>query len=91
MRRRVTSLPWDIAVACPWAGTSPPRPRGRAPGFLVHAVKDERSGNLDRVQMIKGWVDAAGARHEKVYDIAWSGGRRLDAQGGCRRWATPST
>jgi hypothetical protein len=56
-------------------------PRGRAPTFLVHAVKDERSGNLDRVQMIKGWVDASGEKHEKVYDIAWSGARRPDAQG----------
>ncbi|MFO1502238.1 MAG: DUF3604 domain-containing protein [Steroidobacteraceae bacterium] len=56
-------------------------PRGKAPSFLVHAVKDERSGNLDRLQMIKGWLDSAGARHEKVYDIAWSGNRRPDAQG----------
>jgi Protein of unknown function (DUF3604) len=56
-------------------------PKGKAPAFLVHAVKDERSGNLDRLQMIKGWVDVAGARHEKVYDIAWAGSRRPDAGG----------
>jgi hypothetical protein len=56
-------------------------PAGRAPSFLVLAVKDERSGNLDRVQMIKGWVDASGATHEKVYDIAWAGARRIGADG----------
>jgi hypothetical protein len=65
----------------PMGGDLTAAPPGRAPGFLVHAVKDERSGNLDRVQMIKGWVDAAGARHEKIFDIAWSGDRRQDAQG----------
>ena len=54
---------------------------GRAPNFLVHALKDERSGNIDRLQMIKGWVDAAGATHEKVYDIAWSGGRKAGPDG----------
>jgi hypothetical protein len=64
----------------PMGGDLSAAPRGRAPSFLVHAVKDERSGNLDRLQMIKGWVDAAGAKHEKVYDIAWSGDRKM-AQG----------
>jgi hypothetical protein len=56
-------------------------PGGRAPSFLVHASKDERSGNLDRMQMVKGWVDAAGATHEKIYDIAWSGNRKAGADG----------
>jgi hypothetical protein len=64
----------------PMGGDLSAAPRGKAPSFLVHAVKDERSGNLDRLQMIKGWVDAAGAKHEKVYDIAWSGDRKM-AQG----------
>jgi hypothetical protein len=54
---------------------------GRAPGFLVHAAKDERSGNLDRLQMVKGWVDSSGATHEKIYDIAWSGNRKLGVDG----------
>ncbi len=54
---------------------------GPAPTFLVMASKDPKSGNLDRVQIIKGWVDAAGAQHEKIYDVAWSGNRRIGADG----------
>jgi len=65
----------------PMGGDLTKAPRGQAPSFLVHASKDELSGNLDRLQMIKGWVDAAGRTHEKVYDIAWSGKRHPDAQG----------
>jgi hypothetical protein len=65
----------------PMGGDLTAAPRGRAPAFLVHAVKDELSGNLDRIQMVKGWVDAKGGKHEKVYDIAWSGNRKPDAAG----------
>jgi hypothetical protein len=65
----------------PMGGDLSAAPRGKAPSFLVHAVKDERSGNLDRAQMIKGWVDAGGTRHEQVYDIVWSGDRRPDGRG----------
>jgi hypothetical protein len=54
----------------------------KAPSFLVAAAKDPRSGNLDRVQIVKGWVDAAGAQHQKVYDVAWSGDRAPDAKTG---------
>jgi hypothetical protein len=43
---------------------------GKAPTFLVMALKDPKSGNLDRVQVIKGWLDAAGKQHEKVHDVA---------------------
>ncbi len=46
--------------------------RGRAPRFLVSALKDPDGANLDRVQMVKGWIDASGEAREKVYDIAWS-------------------
>ncbi len=56
-------------------------PGGRAPSFLVHAVKDPLSGNLDRVQIIKGWIDKAGKTHEMVYNVAWSGNRRLKPDG----------
>lgn len=46
--------------------------RGKAPRFLVQAMKDPRGATLDRVQIVKGWIDAAGQTHEKVYDVAWS-------------------
>jgi hypothetical protein len=54
---------------------------GAAPSFLVSAMRDPYSGNLDRVQIVKGWMDAGGELHEKVYDVAWSGDRRPDADG----------
>ena len=49
--------------------------------FLVAAMKDALSGNLDRIQIIKGWMDAKGDRHEQVYDVAWSGDRKPGADG----------
>jgi len=42
-----------------------------APSFLVSAMKDPLFGNLDRVQIIKGWLDADGVLHEKIYDVVW--------------------
>jgi hypothetical protein len=52
-----------------------------APSFLVAAMKDPLSGNLDRIQIVKGWLDKAGKTHEKVYDVAWSGDRQPGADG----------
>jgi len=54
---------------------------GKAPTFLYMAVKDPKSGNLDRLQIVKGWLDAAGKQHEKVYDVAWSGDRKPGPDG----------
>ena len=56
-------------------------PEGKSPTFLVAAVKDPRSGNLDRAQVIKVWVDADGERHERIHDVAWGGDRQPDASG----------
>lgn len=52
-----------------------------APVFMVKAARDTASANLDRIQMVKGWVDAGGISHEQVYDIAWSGDRVADENG----------
>ncbi|MBX7539687.1 DUF3604 domain-containing protein [Qipengyuania sphaerica] len=50
---------------------------GRAPTFLISALKDPEGANLDRVQVVKGWVDANGEAREKVFDVAWSA-REMD-------------
>ena len=56
-------------------------PSGKAPTFLVAALKDPIGANLDRIQIIKGWLDNSDETHEKVYDVAWSGDRKPDAKG----------
>ena len=52
-----------------------------APSFMVFALRDPIGANLDRIQIIKGWLDASGATQEKVYDVAWSGDRKPGANG----------
>jgi hypothetical protein len=70
------------AKGVPMGGNLAAAPKGKkAPTFLVAALKDPIGGNLDRVQIIKGWLDAKGKLHEKVYDVAWSGNRKPDANG----------
>ena len=53
----------------------------KTPKFVVLAGKDALGANLDRVQIVKGWVDADGATHDKVFDVAWSGERQPGADG----------
>jgi hypothetical protein len=57
---------------------------GKAPTFLVGALRDPIGGNLDRIQIIKGWVDSDGEARERVYDVAVSGDREIGADGRCR-------
>ena len=52
-----------------------------APTFLVLAQRDPVGANLDRVQVVKGWLDSAGKAQEKVFNVAWSGSRELNAAG----------
>jgi hypothetical protein len=57
-------------------------PAGKTPTFLVGALKDPIGANLDRIQIIKGWLDAKGEVQERVYDVTWSGNRKPDAKTG---------
>jgi hypothetical protein len=70
------------AKGVPMGGDLSNAPGGKAPTFLVGALKDPIGANLDRIQIIKGWLDAKGELHEKVYDVAWSGDRKPDAKTG---------
>lgn len=87
---------WDFAAAdaadrlpaaigygkgVPMGGDLANAPAGKSPTFLVAALKDPIGANLDRIQIIKGWVDKDGKTQEKVYDVAWSGGRKPGKDG----------
>jgi len=61
------------AKGVPMGGDLKSAPAGKAPTFLIRALRDADGANLDRVQVVKGWLDAAGKTQEKVYDVAWSG------------------
>ncbi len=69
------------ARGVPMGGDLKTAPAGRAPTLLIRALRDADGANLDRVQVIKGWLDAAGKTHEQVYDVAWSGGRKPGRDG----------
>jgi len=65
----------------PMGGDLAKAPNGKAPTFLVAALKDAIGANLDRIQVVKGWVDKDGKTQEKVYDVVWSGNRKPGADG----------
>jgi hypothetical protein len=51
---------------------------------MVRALRDVDGANLDRIQIIKGWVDADGSSHERIFDVAVSDGRKIDKDGRCK-------
>jgi len=69
------------AKGVPMGGDLTQAPAGRAPRFLVYAIKDPVGANLDRVQVVKGWLDGTGIAQEQVYNIAWSDHRTLHDDG----------
>jgi hypothetical protein len=69
------------AKGVPMGGDLTGTDNNKAPSFMVSALRDPLSGNLDRVQVIKGWMDNAGKLHERVYDVAVSDGRKIDNNG----------
>ena len=72
------------ARGVPMGGDLKSAPAGKAPTFLVRAMRDPEGANLDRVQIIKGWLDAKNEVHERIFDVAVSGGRKIDADGRCK-------
>jgi hypothetical protein len=70
------------AKGVPMGGELRQAPAGRPPTFLVAALKDPIGANLDRIQIVKDWLDGSGELHEQVYDVAWSGGRKRDPKTG---------
>ncbi len=79
-------LPAAIGYAkgVPMGGDLHAAPKGKAPTFLTAALKDPIGANLDRIQIVKGWIDKDGKAQERIYDVAVSGGRKIDADGRCK-------
>jgi hypothetical protein len=68
----------------PMGGDLTNAPSGKAPTFMVYTLRDPIGANLDRIQIIKGWLDKGGKTHERVYDVAVSDGREIDSDGRCK-------
>jgi hypothetical protein len=78
--RDIAQIGYDKGV--PMGADLPPAPDGAtAPSFLLFALRDSIGANLDRIQIVKGWLDADGNPQDKVYNVAWSDNRQLDAHG----------
>ena len=78
-----SAFPYESIDAVPMGGELDPK-EGSAPVFLVHAMADPKSGSLDRIQIVKGWVDEAGEANEQIFDVAWSSPDRMRADGSLR-------
>jgi len=68
----------------PMGGDLTAAPEGKAPVFMIRALRDVDGANLDRVQVVKGWLDASGKTHERIHDVAVSDGRAIGADGRCQ-------
>ena len=69
------------AKGVPMGGTLYGPGKKDEPSFVVWATKAPDSGNLDRIQIVKGWLDTEGVQRERVYNVTWSGSRRLNEKG----------
>ncbi|MGD9501240.1 MAG: DUF3604 domain-containing protein [Methyloceanibacter sp.] len=79
-RRRDLAL-IGYSKGVPMGGDLKSAPDGKAPSFLVYALRDPIGANLDRIQIIKGWIGADGKPQEKVYDVAWGDNRKPGPDG----------
>ncbi len=67
----------------PMGGDLSSAPNGEAPKFMIRALRDPDGANLDRIQIIKGWMDSDGELHERVYDVVVTDGRTINGEGRC--------
>ena len=72
------------ARGVPMGGDLSKAPAGKSPAFMVRALRDPDGPNLDRIQIIKGWLGKDGKTHERIYDVAVSGGRKIGPDGRCK-------
>jgi hypothetical protein len=72
------------AGGVPMGGDLTAAPDGKAPSFMIRALRDPDNANLDRIQIIKGWLDSKGETHERIFDVAISDGREIGAEGRCK-------
>ncbi|MEP0200927.1 MAG: DUF3604 domain-containing protein [Halioglobus sp.] len=68
----------------PMGGDLRNAPKGKSPALMIRALRDADGANLDRIQIIKGWLDSKGKTHEKIYDVAVSGDRKIGSDGRAR-------
>ncbi len=69
------------ARGVPMGGDLTNGPEGKSPSLMIRALRDADGANLDRIQVVKGWLDNDGTTHEKIYDVALSDGRKVGADG----------
>jgi len=69
----------------PMGGDLEGSPGKKKPSFLVRAMRDADGANLDRIQIVKGWLDAEGETHERIYDVAVSDGRKIGRDGRAKK------
>lgn len=72
------------ARGVPMGGDLFDAPKGKSPSIMIRAIRDADGANLDRVQIIKGWLDKKGETHERIYDVAVSDGRKIGPDGRCK-------
>lgn len=68
----------------PMGGDLRKNPGSKAPVFMVFALRDPIGANLDRIQIVKGWLDKNGKTQERIYDVAVSDGRTIERDGRCK-------
>ena len=78
-RQNFAAIGYEKGV--PMGGDISAAPKGQAPTFMLYAAKDPEGANLDRIQVVKGWLDKKGQTHEKVFDAVMSGQRKVTPDG----------